>query len=253
MKYIDIHTHPFKEYHVNPLEVVHNWKEQNMDKMFIVGTSKEDSIELLELCSHEKYLYPIIGIHPTLANGKSDGDFLESIITKDVIGIGEIGLDYHYDDSPSKEIQKESFLAQLRVAKKHNIVGMLHLRDSLDDAFDIFTLDEFKNINIILHSFSGDSNYVKKCLPYSNIYFSISGIVTFKNAQKTKDAVKEIPLDRIFCETDSPYLAPVPMRGKENISPYVMYTYREIANLKNVSEEFLVNQISKNVKKVFNI
>ncbi|ACF06973.1 TatD DNase family protein [Metamycoplasma arthritidis] len=253
MKYIDIHTHPFKEYYEDPLQTVREWIKEDLEKLFIVGTSKEDSVELLELCSHENYLHPIIGIHPTLAKGKSDGEFLESIITKDVIGIGEIGLDYHYDDSPSKEVQKESFIAQLEVAKKHNIVAMLHLRDALDDAFEIFTSDDYKDVKFVLHSFSGDAEYVKKCLPYPNIYFSISGVVTFKNAKTLNEAVALIPINRMFCETDTPYLAPTPMRGKPNISPYVKYTYKYLANLNNVQEEDFVVQIRTNIKKVFGV
>ncbi|WP_373441172.1 TatD family hydrolase [Metamycoplasma equirhinis] len=254
MKYIDIHTHPFKEYYENPFEIVENWHMHgNMEKLFICGTSREDSIELMQLCQKGKYMHPIIGIHPTLVTGKEDGDFLEKIIDETVIGIGEIGLDYHYDDSPSKEIQKESFIAQLDIAKKHNIVAVLHIRDALDDAFEIVTQPQWKNLKIVFHSFSGDADFVKKCLPFENLYFSISGVVTFKNARTTQEAVKEIPLDRIFCETDTPYLAPTPMRGKPNISPYVMYTYKYIATLKNISENEFVNQVRNNIKKVFGV
>ncbi len=253
MKYIDIHTHPFKEYYENPHDVVKQWYEDNMEKMFVVGTSRKDSIELMQLCQKENYLHPIIGIHPTLAKGKDDGIFLESIINKDIIGIGEIGLDYHYDDSPNAEIQKESFRSQLEVAKKHNIVAMLHIRDALEDAFEIVTQKEYKDLKIVFHSFSGDAEYVKKCLSYPNIYFSISGVVTFKNAKPLQEAVKLIPVNRMFCETDTPYLAPTPMRGKPNISPYVMYTYKYIASLKEINEEEFVKQIRSNVKDVFGV
>lgn len=253
MKYIDIHTHPFKEYYDNPHSVVKEWYKENMELMFVNGTSKSDCLELLELCSKEKYLYPIIGIHQTECSGKSDGEFLESIITKDVIGIGEIGLDYHYDDSPSKETQKESFKAQLDVALKHNIVAVLHIRDALEDAFEIITLPKYKNLKMIFHSFSGDIEYAKKCLKYANLYFSFSGVVTFKNAKSLQEALQVISIDRIFCETDTPYLAPTPMRGKPNISPYVEHIYKYIANAKNIKEEELVKQIRDNVKKVFGV
>ncbi|ENY53982.1 Hypothetical protein, putative TatD deoxyribonuclease [Metamycoplasma alkalescens 14918] len=253
-KYIDIHTHPFKEYYEQPYQVVTEWKNQDMEKIFIVGTSKEDCIELLELCKKDSnFMHPIIGIHPTLAKGKEDGEFLESIITKDVIAIGEIGLDYHYDDSPSKEIQIQSFLAQLEVANKNNLVAMLHIRDALEDAFSIITKKEYANIKIVLHSFSGDLEFVKKLLPFKNIYFSISGVVTFKNAKSLQEAVTFIPIDRIFCETDTPYLAPMPMRGKPNISPYVKYTYEYIAKLKNIDKKAFVDQVRKNIKNVFGV
>ncbi|ENY68549.1 Hypothetical protein, putative TatD deoxyribonuclease [Metamycoplasma auris 15026] len=253
-KYIDIHTHPFKEYYSDPYAVVSDWKKQDLEKIFIVGTSKEDSIELLELCAKDKdFMHPIIGIHPTLAQGKEDGEFLQSIINDDVIAIGEFGLDYHYEDSPSKEIQKESFISQLEVAKKNNIVAMLHIRDALEDAFKIITKDEYKNLKIVMHSFSGDAEFVRRLLPYKNIFFSISGVVTFKNAKSLQEAVKEIPINRMFVETDTPYLAPTPMRGKPNISPYVKYTYAYIATLKEISEEDFVKQIRDNIKNVFGV
>lgn len=252
-KYIDIHTHPFKEYYNDPHETVKQWYNNNIEFMFVNGTSRNDSVELLELCKKEKYLYPIIGIHPTEAKGKSDGDFLKSIITKDVIGIGEIGLDYHYDDSPSKEVQKESFISQLDVALENNIIPVLHIRDALEDAYEIITNQKYKNMKIVFHSYSGDLQFTKKCLYHENLYFSISGVVTFKNAKLLQEAVSIIPIDRIFCETDTPYLAPTPMRGKPNISPYVEYTYKYIANLKNIDLESFIDQIRQNVKNVFGV
>ncbi|MBN4089327.1 TatD family hydrolase [Mycoplasma enhydrae] len=253
MKYIDIHTHPFKEYYENPHDVVKSWHQDNMELMFVNGTSKEDSAELLELCAKEKYLYPIIGIHPTLSEGSNDGKYLESIITNDVIGIGEIGLDYHYDDSPSKEIQKEGFISQIEVAQKHNIVVVMHIRDALEDAYDIISKPEYKNTKFVFHSFSGNKEFAKKCIKHDNFYFSFSGVVTFKNAKDLQEACLEVPIDRIFCETDTPYLAPTPMRGKPNISPYVEYVYRFIANLKGIEESVLVEQVRQNVKKVFGV
>ncbi|MGX9364170.1 MULTISPECIES: TatD family hydrolase [unclassified Mycoplasma] len=254
MKYVDVHTHPFKEYYDEPYSVILDWKKQDMEKLFIVGTSKNDSVEVINLCKKDKeFLHPIIGIHPTEAVGSSDGNFIESIINDDVIAIGEIGLDYHYDNSPSKEIQKESFISQLNVARKHGISAMLHVREALDDAFEIIKNSEFNDINIIFHSFSGDLDFVKKTLPYKNIYYSISGVVTFKNARALQEAVINIPIDRILCETDTPYLAPTPMRGKPNISPYVKYTYQFIANLKGIDEELLVKQVRLNIRKVFGI
>ncbi|AWX69612.1 TatD family hydrolase [[Mycoplasma] anseris] len=253
MKFIDIHTHPFKEYYENPHEIVKDWYNQNMEKMFLVGTNIEDSKEVIELANKESYLYPIIGVHPTLATGKNDAKLLEEIMNDQVIGIGEFGLDYHYEDSPSKAIQKESMLAQLRLAKKHQIVAMLHIRDALEDAFEIVSQKEFRDLKIVMHSFSGDAQLVKRYLEFPNIYFSISGVVTFKNGKSTQEAVKAIPIDRLFCETDTPYLAPMPMRGKPNISPYIEYTYKYIAGLKNMSLNAFVEQIKKNVKKVFGV
>ena len=253
MEYIDIHTHPFKEYYDDPHEEVKKWKEMNMQYLFVNGTSKEDCIELLDLCEKENYLFPVIGIHPTLSKGKKDGKFLASIITKDVIGIGEVGLDYHYDDSPSKEIQKEGFISQIEVARKYNIPVVMHIRDALEDAYEIISNEKYNDMKFVFHSYSGDVAFTEKCLKHPNFYYSISGVVTFKNAKSLQNAVKIIPIDHIFCETDTPYLAPTPMRGKLNISPYVEHIYKYIANAKNIKEEQLVKQIRDNVKKVFGV
>ncbi|MDC8913608.1 TatD family hydrolase [Metamycoplasma hyosynoviae] len=253
LEYIDIHTHPFKEYYEVPHTEVKKWKAQNMQYMFVNGTSEEDCVELLELCKKEDYLFPVIGIHPSLAKGKQDGKFLESIITKDVIGIGEIGLDYHYDDNPSKEVQFESFTSQLEVAQKYNLVAILHIRDALEDAYNIISNKKYENLKFVFHSYSGDAEFTKKCLKHPNFYFSFSGVVTFKNAKSLQEASKSIPLDRMFFETDTPYLAPAPLRGKPNISPYVEYIYKYVAASRNILEEKLVEQIKQNVKKVFGV
>ena len=141
----------------------------------------------------------------------------------------------------------------MNVALEYNLVPVLHIRDALEDAYNIITNDKYKKMNIVFHSYSGDVEFTKKCLSHDNLYFSFSGVVTFKNAKKIQDSLSLIPIDRIFCETDSPYLAPVPMRGKPNISPYVEYTYKYISNLKNIDESKLILQIRENIKKVFRI
>lgn len=253
MKFIDLHTHPSTEYYSDPLEIVNEWHSLNMEKLFVCGTNEDDSTQAIELAKKVDFVYPVIGIHPTLSNGLQDREILNKIYEPNVVAIGEVGLDYHYDDSPSKEIQKQGFIAQIDFAKEHNLPVIMHIRDALDDSLDIITLPQYKDINFIFHSFSGDLSFLNKCLRYSNIYYSISGVVTFKNAKPLQEAVKNIPLDRIFCETDTPYLAPTPMRGKPNISPFVQYTYEYIANLKQIDVDVLVEQIKKNVRKVFKI
>ncbi|MBU4691130.1 TatD family hydrolase [Mycoplasma zalophi] len=253
MKYIDIHTHPFKEYFEDPVQICNDWYREEMQLLFMVGTNLNNSLETINLSSKLDFVYPIIGIHPNESNGMQDGLDLEKIITKDVIAIGEIGLDYHYDNTPSKEEQLISLISQVEVAKKHNIPVMLHIRDAMEDAIEFVFREEYKDMIFIFHSFSGNKDDVEVLLKNPNVYFSISGVVTFKNAKDTQEAVKNIPLDRIFVETDTPYLAPTPMRGKENKSPYVKYTYKFIAALKMISENTLIKQVENNVEKVFKI
>ncbi|QJG66721.1 TatD family hydrolase [Mycoplasma phocoenae] len=253
MKYFDIHTHPFKEYYEQPIETIQEWFDDNMKLMFIVGTNIETSKEVIETTKYFKNTYPIVGIHPNESNGMDDGIALEKIMTDEVIAIGEVGLDYHYDDTPSPEEQKISLREQIKVAQKRNIPVMLHIRDAMEDAIKLVTEEQYKNTDFIFHSFAGDAQDVEILLQYPNIYFSISGVVTFKNGKNTQEAVKNIPIDRIFTETDTPYLTPVPLRGKPNISPYVCHTTKFIAAIKNVSENTLLKQIQKNIEKVFKV
>ncbi|MBN0919518.1 TatD family hydrolase [[Mycoplasma] gypis] len=253
MKYIDIHTHPFLEYYPDPVEVVKQWNNEDMNLMFIVGTNEQNSREVIELTKHFDNTYAVIGIHPSECKGFQDGEIINKLVNDKTVAIGEIGLDYHYEDNPSKEVQLASLKSQIEVARKHNLVVMLHIRDALEDAFELITSEEYKDMTFVFHSYSGDADYTQKVLPYKNIFFSISGVVTFKNAKNLQEAVKLIPIDRIFSETDTPYLAPTPMRGKENKSPYVKHTVKFIAGLKNVSEQTLVKQIENNVERVFKV
>ncbi|WP_334198912.1 TatD family hydrolase [Mycoplasma struthionis] len=198
-------------------------------------------------------MYGAIGIHPNDAKGKEDGEFLKKYISNKIVAIGEVGLDYHYDDSLSKEIQKESFLAQIEVAKENNLVVMLHIREALEDAFEIITRPEYKDVIFVFHSYSGDYEFTKKCLAYENINFSFSGVITFKNAKSLQATLPLIPLNRITCETDTPYLTPTPFRGTPNISPYVKYVYEYIANYLNIDLEEFVNQVRKNIERIYKI
>ncbi|MGX9395508.1 TatD family hydrolase [Mycoplasma sp. 1573] len=253
MKYFDVHTHPFLEYYEDPEQVISSWFKENMKLMFFVGVDEPSSKEVVKMIEKFDNLWGIIGIHPNESHGAIDGEIIEKLLTKKIIAIGEIGLDYHYDNTPSKEIQLESLKSQVEVARKHNLVVMLHIRDAMEDAIQFVSQEQYKDLTFVFHSYSGNAEETERLLRLNNVYFSISGVVTFKNAKSLQEAVKMIPIDRIFTETDTPYLAPTPMRGKDNISPYVMYTTKFIAAMKNVSETTLLKQIEENIEKVFKV
>ncbi len=251
-KYIDLHCHPFKEYFENGDEIINNAKQKGVEKIFVVGCSLEDSKEAIEMSSKHENVFPIIGIHPNNSWDEKIIDELEKIVDEKIFGIGEVGLDYHYENSPSKEIQKKCFIKQIEIAYKNNIPVIVHSRDAHEDTYEI--IKEYKkkypDLIFILHSYSSGPNYVNKYIELG-VYFSFSGIVTFKNAKDTQEAAKLVPLDLIFCETDTPYLAPTPYRGKTNLPEYVIETTNFIASLKNIDIEKLLIHINENVKKCF--
>ena len=151
-------------------------------------------------------------------------------------------------------MQKRCFIKQVEIANKNNIPVIVHSRDAHEDTYEL--IKEFKNkypkLNFILHSYSSGPDYVQKYVDLG-VYFSFSGVVTFKNAKDTQQAVKLVPLNLIFCETDTPYLAPTPYRGKTNLPDYVIETTNFIANIKNISVDELLENIHKNLKECFNI
>lgn len=251
-KYVDLHCHPFKEYFENGDEVIESAKQKGVEKLFVVGCDLNDSVESKQIASRHKNVFPIVGIHPNNSWNEQIIDELEQIVDETVVGIGEVGLDYHYDDSPSKEMQKICFIKQIEIAKKNNIPVIVHSRDAHEDTYEIIREYKLKypKLIFILHSYSSGPEYVDKYVKLG-VYFSFSGIVTFKNAKDTQEAAKIVPLDLIFCETDTPYLAPTPYRGQQNKPEYVIETTNFIANLKGIEVEELLENIDQNIKKCF--
>ncbi|WP_022935591.1 TatD family hydrolase [Mesomycoplasma moatsii] len=251
-KYIDLHCHPFKEYFNNQDEIIQNSFEKGVEKMFVVGTDLKNSVEAKELAQKHKNVFPIIGIHPNDVWNEEIIEKLEQLVDQNVVGIGEIGLDYHYDNTPSKEMQKKCFIKQIEIARKNNIPIVVHSRDAHEDTYEIIKKyrNKYPNLIFILHSYSSGESYVQKYVDLG-VYFSFSGIVTFKNAKDMQEAAKIVPLDLIFCETDTPYLAPTPYRGQINRPEFVVETTNFIAMLKNISVEELLDNIHNNVKKCF--
>lgn len=251
-KYIDLHAHPFLEYFEDREILINKAFDLGVSHIFVVGTDLNNSKEAIEISSKFNYVYPIIGIHPNDSWNKKIITKLEKLVTPEVVGIGEVGLDYHYKNTPSKKIQKKLFIKQIKIAKKNEIPIIVHSRDSHEDTYKIIRKykKKYPKLNFILHSYSSGPDYVQKYVELG-VYFSFSGVVTFKNAKSTQDAAKLVPLNLLFCETDMPYLAPVPHRGKTNMIEYVIETTNFIAQLKNVKIEELLDNINKNMERVF--
>ncbi|WP_371246407.1 TatD family hydrolase [Mycoplasmopsis agassizii] len=256
LKFIDLHTHPYLEYYENPIEEVQSWIDTNeLEMIFFTGVSFKEIEEIKTMKkAFPNFVQEVLGIHPMEVKGKDDTNKLTEFISEDTVAIGEVGLDYYYKENPSKEIQFESFIAHIEIAKARNLPVVIHSRDAFNDIFEIISREEYQDVKFIFHTFSGDSFEAERFLKHvKNIYFSFSGVITFKNNHALREACKIVPLDRIFCETDTPYLTPMPFRGKPNKSPYVKYVYEKVAEVKGIDLETLVKQVRKNVKDVFNI
>ena len=246
--YIDTHCHLSREDYDDIDKVIEENKDALIEKIVVSGCSRESIEEVMDLKDKYDMVYVTIGYHPEYADTvtESDLDYLKSLLgEKKVVGIGEIGLDYHYTKE-NKDKQIWLFEEQLKIASAFNLPVVIHSRDATMDTIN--TLKKYK-VKGIIHCFSGS-------LETANIYIKmgfllgIGGVVTFKNS-KLKDVVKEVPLESIVLETDSPYLAPVPFRGKINSSKYLEFIANFIADIKNISVDELAEITSRNASSLF--
>ncbi len=246
--FIDTHCHLSREDYADIDKIIEDNKKADVDKIVVSGCSRESIDEVMNFKDKYDMVYVTIGYHPEYADNvrEKDLDYLKDLLSeKKVVGIGEIGLDYHYTKD-NKDKQIWLFEEQLKIAESLNLPVVIHSRDATMDTIN--TLKKY-NVRGIIHCFSGS-------LETANIYIKmrfmlgIGGVVTFKNS-KLKEVVEKIPLESIVLETDSPYLAPVPYRGKINSSKYLDIICRFISNLKNISYEELAEITSKNASRLF--
>ncbi|HHX66941.1 MAG TPA: TatD family hydrolase [Gallicola sp.] len=217
------------------------------------ASDMESSKNTLELSSKYDFIFSAIGVHPHEAESFTDENLEElrqMAKNEKVVAIGEIGLDYYYDNSP-REIQREVFRKQMNLAKELGLPVIIHSRDAYGETFDI--LNEFKGEVIgVMHCYSGSIEMAKRYMSLG-YYISFAGPVTFKNAKNVKDTAKQIPLDRLLIETDSPYLTPTPNRGKRNEPKYVKYVAETIAQLRNLETDEIIEASRENTIKLFNL
>ena len=251
MKLIDTHCHLNKEYYENVETVINDAVSDNVEYLIVSSCSPENWEENINLINKYKNIYLNISLHPEYGNEEIDYDlYLEQMkkiikYNSKIIAIGEIGLDYHYDNT-NKDRQKDLFIKQIMLAKEYKLPIVVHTRDATKDTIDI--LKKF-NIKGIIHCFSGSLETARE---YINMgfYLGIGGVVTFKNS-KLKDVIKEIGLDSIVLETDSPYLSPI--RGNKNFPKNIKIIAEYIASLLNISVEEVSKKTTLNVKKIYNI
>ncbi|KYH34151.1 putative deoxyribonuclease YcfH [Clostridium tepidiprofundi DSM 19306] len=235
-------------------EVINEINKNGVIGILNCGSSLEGTRMSVKLANKYDFMYAAVGIHPEFAD-KFDDNVIEELreLSKNnskVRAIGEIGLDYYYEDNPERHIQKEVFRKQMRLAEELNLPVVIHDREAHGDTLDI--MKEFPNVKGVVHCFSGSVEFAKECLKLG-YFIGVTGVVTFKNAKKVIDVVREVPLDKLLVETDCPYMAPVPFRGKRNKSDYIKYVIKKIAEIKNVSSEEVEKQTISNANVLLNI
>ncbi|OGP96059.1 MAG: hydrolase TatD [Deltaproteobacteria bacterium RBG_16_47_11] len=252
---IDSHAHlEMPEFKKDLEEVIQRAKEAGVDYIFTVGTEKRDWKRALEIAHSHSLIYAILGVHPHNAKEIDDRTYptLKNLCRdKRVRAYGEIGLDFFRNLSP-RELQIKRFREQIALAKELDLPIVVHDREAHQETLEILKSEKAEECGGIIHCFSGDYPMAKKCLD-RGFYISIPGTITFKNAGASEEIVKKLPLESLLVETDAPFLAPVPFRGKRNEPSFVRYTARKIADLKKVPFEKLAEVTTQNALKIFRL
>ena len=250
---IDSHCHLDHEPLLSDLKnVIKRSKNVGIKKLLTISTSHESFDRIKKIINEDEMIYGTIGVHPhETTDNKITTDFIIKNLTQNlkIIGIGETGLDFYYNNS-DKNNQIISFKEHIEASIQTNVPLIIHSRDAEDETFDILNEYKNKNLKILMHCFTGSRSFAEKLLTL-NAYFSASGIITFKNSQELQETFKFLPLDKILIETDSPFLAPVPNRGKKNEPSFIDYTAQKLAEIKNISKSDLVNFTTNNFNKLF--
>ena len=254
---VDSHCHLDFSHLYDQLDNVVKRAEQKKVKYLLTICTTTKSFERIKLIiSKYKNIYGTFGIHPHETKDHADIDcryiLNEKKKNKKIIGIGETGLDFFYNHS-DKKIQTKSFLEHINAAHELNIPLIVHSRKAELETFEILK-SENKNsdLKILMHCFTGTREFAKKLLDI-NCYISVSGIVTFKNSSDLAETVNTIPLDRLIVETDSPYLAPMPLRGKSNEPSYIVHTIEKLSKIKKTTKESIIQNTTNNFMKLFGI
>ena len=248
--FTDTHCHIYKEYYENIDEILKRALESNINRVINNGCNRESNKEVLALANTYNNMYIALGIHPESADTyqKEDLTFIEENLSNPkVIAIGEIGLDYHYTKE-NKTLQIKLLENQLKIAETHNLPVIIHSREATEDTIN--TLKKY-HIKGVIHSFSGSLETAKIYIKMGYL-LGINGVITFKNS-KLKEVIKEIPLEHLVLETDSPYLTPEPFRGKPNEPARIKEIATFISELKGISLEELARITNENIMRIFDI
>jgi TatD DNase family protein len=250
---IDSHCHLDHEPLLSDLtNVIKRSKEVGIKKLLTISTSFASFDRIKNIIEKDEIIFGTIGIHPhETTDNKITTDVIVKSITdnKKIIGVGETGLDFFYNNS-DKNDQIISFKQHIEASIITNTPLIIHSRDAEEETFNILNNYKDQNLKILMHCFTGSKDFANKLLTL-NAFFSASGIITFKNSIDLQDTFKSLPLDKILIETDSPFLAPVPNRGKKNEPSFIDFTAQKLADIKNISKSELINFTTNNFNKLF--
>ena len=248
-----IDTHAHIDMIENTEEAILNATNNGVKKIIVPCAYPKDIEKIYNIATKYENVYGLLGVHPSEAKDWDDNliDKIKNLAkSSKIVGIGEIGLDYYWDKS-FNEIQQDVFIKQIKLANELNLPICVHDREAHKDSFDI--LKEYnKGSDVIMHCFSGSVEFARECIK-EGWYLALGGVVTFKNAIKMKEVAIDIPLGKLLLETDTPYLTPVPYRGKENQPAYVKYVAEEIAQLRNMTFEEIATITTQNAERIFKI
>lgn len=251
----DSHTHlNAEQFNEDIPETIERAKELGVTEMAVVGFDTPTIEKSLELSQQYKEIQSIIGWHPTEAGSYTpeiEKKLQQLLTTPKVVALGEIGLDYYWMEDP-KEVQDRMFRRQIAIAKEMKLPISIHTRDAMEDTYKILKEEDIRDIGGIMHSFSGDPEWMERFLDMG-MHISLSGVVSFKKALEVQEVAKVVPLDCLLVETDAPYLAPVPYRGKRNEPGYTRYVVEKIAELRDMPFEEIATQTTNNAHRLFRL
>ena len=250
---IDSHCHLDHEPLFSDLKnVLQRSKNVGIEKLLTISTSHESFSRVKELVNRDEMIYGTIGIHPheSSTNTITANEIIDNLKNnKKIIGIGETGLDFYYNNS-EKDKQIASFKEHIQASIKTNVPLIVHSRNAEDETFEILNQYKVENIKILMHCFTGSKEFSEKLLSL-NSYFSASGIITFKNSVDLQETFKSIPNENILIETDSPFLAPVTMRGKKNEPSFLAFTADKLGEIKDLPKSEIIKITSNNFNQLF--
>ena len=252
---IDTHAHIDGPEFTDDLDaVIQRAKNAGVEKIFVPGICLKDTAHLLQVCqAYPNYLYPMIGLHPENIMDEDYNmalDKLEAIIDASTIAIGEVGLDFYWDDTHKQE-QLDVFERQVQWAEKYDLPLMIHSRNAHKELMEVMERHRDSNLSGVFHCFTGTEKEARDLLTFPNFMLGIGGVLTFKKSTLREVVKNAVPLSRIVLETDSPYMAPVPNRGKRNESAYIRCVADKLAETYNINFDNIVLQTTENTLKVF--
>lgn len=246
---VDTHCHIYLEYYDDIPALINQIKEAGIEKIIVNGCDMKSNLEVLELVKKYDIVYGAIGFHPEELMSVNDESFVfleEHLNDPKIVAVGEIGLDYHYEDI-SRDRQKMIFKKQLEIANKFKKPVIVHSRDAIQDTYDMMSKYDLKGV---LHCYSGSLEMAREFTKLGYL-LGIGGICTYNNAKNIIEVIKNIPMAYILLETDSPYLTPVPFRGQTNTPGNIPIIAKKVAEIKNISLDEVVKDTTENANRLF--